>query len=87
MGGGGFGGRFGGLRLGSAGVGGHTVGVFGIGAGLVNIPQVAQVGLVGAAALGSVLVLEVGQVDPVQLLDLGRERWGGERRGEEREEG
>ena len=77
----------------SAGVGGHTVRVFGIGAGLVNIPQVAQVGLVRAAALGSVLVLEVGQVDPVQLLDLGRERWGGERRergekrGEEREVG
>jgi hypothetical protein len=35
---------------------------------------VTQVGLVGATALGSVLILEVGQVDLVQLLDLGIER-------------
>jgi len=62
--------RLRGLRLRPAGVGRHAVGVVGIGAGLVDVPQVAQVGLVGAPALGSVLVLEVGQVDAVHLLDL-----------------
>lgn len=58
------------LRFGPGGVGSHTVWVIRIRAGLVDIPQVAQVGLVRATSLSTVFVLEVGQVDAVHLLNL-----------------
>lgn len=64
-------GGLGGLGLGPGGVRGHTLGgVLGVGAGLVDLAQVCQVGLVGATAFGPVLVLQVSQVDTVQFLNL-----------------